>query len=192
MKKEPSPSQNQSLWKDRVWNLLVLLIGVALGFGFNLLHIHIQNKQEMESALTLLREDVAYQVDYSKMLVIGFKNLKSGEFPNIAKKAPTLDRALNNTDTHIGMSLQSHRSPISEHILSKIDLLPKRIATDVLKYYSNIFYCQSLQNECKEVLAKRETKKSEKLAPICDIYLDVLKSCVNLGESLLNKIGNEK
>ena len=186
--KEKSSSQNQGLWKDRFWTLFVLLVGAGLGFGLNSLHDHIQHKKEMETALTLLRQDVTYQVQYCKTLVKGFNNLKSGQFPDIAHKAPTLDRALNNADLRIGMSLRSHRSPISEHIVSKIDLLPKCIATDVLKYYSNIFYCQSLQNECKGVLAQREEKSSEKPAPICDIYLDILQSCVKLGEELIIKI----
>jgi hypothetical protein len=186
--KEKSSSQNRDIWKDRFWNLFVLLVGAGLGFGLNALHDHIQHKREMETALTLVRQDVAYQVQYCKTLVKGFNNLKSGQFPDIAHKAPTLDRALNNADLRIGMSLRSHRSPISEHIVSRIDLLPKHIATDFLKYYSNIFYCQSLQNECKGVLAQREKESVEKPAPICDIYLDILQSCVKLGEELIIKI----
>ena len=142
----------------------------------------------METALTLVRQDVSYHVQYCKALVEGFNNLKSGQFPDITHKAATLDRALNNVDRRIGMSLRSHRSPISEHIVSKIDLLPKRIAADVLKFYSNIFYCQSLRDECKGALAEREKESDEKPALICDIYLDILQSSVNLGELLIKEI----
>ena len=188
VEKEKSSSQKQGLWKDKFWNLLFLLVGAGLGFGLNSLHDHIQHKKEMATALTLLHQDVAYQVQYCKTLVKGLKNLKSGQFPDITHIAPTLDRALNNPDLRIDMSLRSHRSPISEHIISKIDLLPKSIATDVLKYYSDIFYCQSLQDECKEALSQRKEKRPEKPAPICDIYLDIMQSSIKSGEDLIIKI----
>lgn len=186
--KENFSSQNQGLWKDRFWNLLVLLIGAGLGFGLNSLHDYLQHKKEMEKALTLLHEDVAYQVKYCKALVKGLKNLKSGQFPDISQIAPTLDRALNNPHLGIDMHLRTHRSPISEHIISNINLLPKSIATDTLKYYSNIFYCQSLQNQCKEALSQRKEKRQENPAPTCDIYLDIIQSCVKIGENLIIKI----
>ena len=188
MEKESSAPEPIPQWKEKTWNLIFLLVGALIGFGLNLLQDHFQHEEEKKAAINLLYQDVEYQVNHSNLLIRSMENLKTGQIPDISPPALTLDRALNRPDLSIRISLPSHKSPIADRILQKLDLIPNQLSKDVLQFYSNLFYCDSLRSECQDEQAKRQTERTDKPGPICDIYLKVLGSCKDLGEGLLTKI----
>lgn len=193
MTKKISEKENKkkSLWKERIWNLIMLLVGAAITFFTTYYFNEAQYQKEKKSIIIVIDKEVKQHLKVMKNFNIGMNNIKAGSYPEIGAKDVTLDRALEKGKTEWGGRLGiTHNSPVLESILPNLKILPPEIIENVLSFHAALQRCEIEKFECESCLNERLGKVVCNPSPGCEVYLTVIQDAIPVGDSLILRISN--
>lgn len=174
-------------WKDRIWTLTTLLVGALIAFGATFWQRSIQQAQERDAIISIIRTDVERHVKSLTNLSVGFNNVKKG-IPGVSKQAPTLDRAFKEGPMNPFLGIPPHKSDVLQSVIPRLHLLPPQQLTIVLSFYSSLANCEFQRADCEKALEARALKTRTDLAPICDVYLDIIEDTKENGKQLIEAL----
>ena len=186
-------TKEKNIWKDRFWNLFLLLFGGIITLATTHYFNYQQRENEKRSLVTVIETEVSEHLKYLKGIAKGLENIKAGLFPEVGKKDVTLDRALEGGTTEVAGGFGfSHRLVFFESIIPNLRILPPEIIQSTIEFHTSMQICELNKIECEQVIKERIGKVVEKPVPSCDIYLETMKGAINVGDSLLLRISKFK
>ena len=189
--KNTNESKPKSLWKDRFWNLFLLLLGGFLTIITTHYFNYQQRENEKKSLVIVMEKEVSEHLKHLKAFAKGFESIKAGLFPQIGRKDVTLDRALEGGTTELAGGFGfSHRLVFFESIMPNLRILPPEIIQSIIKFHISMRICELNKIECEQAIKERIGRVVETPAPTCDVYLETIKVAISVGDSLLVGLSN--